>query len=251
MTIAQATVAACFILLGLVHSILGETDIIRPLFAAEWKIDTPRWATERILRFAWHLTSVTWFAVAALTLGVDLFPTVGIAAVISAAMVFVLLRGHLAWPLFLLAGLAAFHEAGWLTNLTLQVASGLTVAALGLAALLHVYWAAGGTWMLDQALPEVEGRDFSPGPVLTLAVALALASFAALVGLAAFVESPAAIRWLTIAGVVVLGIRAIGDGKVVGFTKAEHGSTFGRADDQYFTPLITFLALGATAALLL
>ena len=251
MTTAQLLTAGCFALLGVVHSGLGEVGIVRPLLAAEWTIEKPRWATEKILRFAWHLTSVVWFAIAALVLGAGLFPTIGLASLISAALVFWMLRGHLAWPLFLIAGLAAFHEADMLNDRLLQVGAGWTVAALAAAAALHVYWAAGGTWMLDRALPEVEGSSFSPGPVLTLLVAAALAVFAALVGLVAFVDVPQVFRWLTIAGTAVLAIRAIGDGKVAGFTKADHETTFGRADDQYFTPLITFLALGATAALLL
>ncbi len=50
--------------------------------------------------------------------------------------------------------------------------------------------------------------------------------------------------------IVVLSLRAIGDTKVAGFTKTVRDTAFSRADDQYFTPLITFIALGATAALL-
>lgn len=251
MTTAQVLAAGCFALLGMVHSVLGEAGILKPLLAAEWTIETPRWATEKILRFAWHLTSVVWFAIAALILGAGLFPTIGIASLTSAAVVFWMLRGHLAWPLFLIAGLAAFHEAEMISDRLLQAAAGWTVAALVSAAALHVYWAAGGKWMLDQASPKVEGSDFTPGPGLTLLVAAALAVFATLVGLVAFGDVPQLVRWLTIAGTAVLAVRAIGDGKVAGFTKADHETTFGRADDQYFTPLITFLALGATAALIL
>ncbi len=251
MTLAQALIAGCFVLLGIAHSALGETGVIRPLFAAEWTIEAPRWATEKILRFAWHLTSIVWFAIAALVLGASLFPTVGIAAVISATTVFWMLRGHLAWPLFLLAGLAAFYEAEMIGDRLLQGASVATIITLIAAAALHVYWAAGGKWMLDRAVPGPEGSNFSPGPMLTLIVAGALAVFAALVGLVAFGDVAQIVRWLTIVGVAVLTIRAIGDGKVAGFTKSDHESTFGRADDQYFTPLITFLALGATAALML
>ena len=114
-----------------------------------------------------------------------------------------------------------------------------------------MYWAVGGTWMLDRASPKVEGSDFSPGPALTLLVAGALAAFATLVGLVAFGNVAQPVRWLTIAGTSVLAVRAIGDGRIVGFTKADHETLFGRADDQHFTPLITFLALGATAALML
>jgi len=81
-------------------------------------------------------------------------------------------------------------------------------------------------------------------------VAGTLGVFAALVLLAGFGASPGPIRWLVGIGIGVLTIRAVGDNKVAGFTKQDHESLFGKADDQYFTPIVVFLALGATAALL-
>jgi len=104
--------------------------------------------------------------------------------------------------------------------------------------------------MLDRALPHVEGSDFSPGPLLTLAVAVALATFAALISISSFGDPSTLVRWLVIGGVAVLTIRAVGDKKVAGFTKQDRSTLFAQADDRYFTPLIVFLALGATGALL-
>lgn len=249
MSTPEVIIAVCLALLGVAHSALGERELLQPLFATEWKIDTPRWAVERIFRFAWHLTTMAWFALAGIVLDLALLPVVGIMCIASATMIFGMLRGHLAWPLFLLAGLAAFYAEGWITNALLQIGAGVTIIALVAAAALHVYWALGGSWMLDRALPEVES-DFSPGPWLTLAVAGALSVFAGLVAFAGFGDPPTAIRWLVMAGVAALTIRAIGDNKVAGFTKQDHDSPFGRADDRYFTPLIVFLALGATGALI-
>jgi hypothetical protein len=51
--------AALIVLTGLAHSILGERTILPPLFGSDD-------FTRRTLRFAWHLTTVTWFAFAAL-----------------------------------------------------------------------------------------------------------------------------------------------------------------------------------------
>ncbi len=249
MSTPEVIIAVCLVLLGIAHSALGERELLQPLFATEWKIDTPRWAVEKIFRFAWHLTSIAWFTLAGIVLGLAYLPVVGIMCIASAAIIFVMLRGHLAWPLFLLAGLAAFYAEGWITNGLLQTSAGVTIIALVAAAALHLYWALGGTWMLDRALPEVES-DFSPGPWLTSAVAGALLAFAGLVAFAGFGDPPTAIRWLVMAGVAVLTIRAVGDNKVAGFTKQDHDSPFGRADDRYFTPLIVFLALGATGALI-
>lgn len=250
MTIEQIIVASCLAFLGVAHSVLGESGILKPLFAAEWSIDTPRWATDRILRFAWHLTSITWFAIAAVVIGADLFVTMGIMSLASAALIFVMLRGHLAWPIFLLAGLAAFREADVLTEGVLAATTVSTVAVLVAAGLLHVYWALGGSWMLDVATPVDDRPEFRPGMALTLLVAVLLFGFAGLVGLSAADAGPTIVRWLAMGGISVLVLRAIGDNKVAGFTKQNRDTPFGRADDAIFTPLIVFLALGATGALL-
>ena len=64
MSVPEAIAAGCLFVLAVAHSILGETDILRPLFRSTWTIDTtPRWATERILRFVWHATSFSWVAI--------------------------------------------------------------------------------------------------------------------------------------------------------------------------------------------
>jgi len=249
MSTPEIIVTACLAVLGLAHSALGESELLKPLFAAEWKIDTPRWAAERIFRFAWHLTSIAWFALAGIAAGLDHLQLIGMMSMVSAAIIFVMLRGHLAWPLFLLAGLAAFHAEGWMGTGFLQAGAGITVLALAGLAALHGYWALGGPWMLDRAVPQVES-GFSPGPLLTVAVAGALGAFAALVAMAGFGDPPRVIRWLVMTGVAVLTLRAIGDNKVAGFTKQDHESPFGQADDQWFTPLVVFLALGATGALI-
>lgn len=246
---AELVVAGCLIALGLAHSTLGESGILRPLFAATWTTNEPRWAVERILRFAWHITSVAWFALAAIVLGANLLVAVGVMSLVSAAIIFVMLRGHLAWPLFLLAGLAALRADGVLGDSILRAGAIATTAALGVAALVHVYWALGGTWMLDRALPPTDPGGFSPGPWLTLSVAGALAVFGALVGATAFDAWTPSLGWLVGIGVGVLTLRAIGDTRVAGFTKSVRDTDFAIADDRFFTPIIVFLALGASGAI--
>jgi len=44
-------------------------------------------------------------------------------------------------------------------------------------------------------------------------------------------------------------LRAIGDTRVAGSTKTVRNTDFARADDRYFTPIVVFLALGASGAL--
>tara|TARA_B110000902_G_C13720750_1_gene365071 strand:+ start:114 stop:482 length:369 start_codon:yes stop_codon:yes gene_type:complete len=55
------------IFIGLVHSFLGEWLILAPLFKRELpKLLGSDWFTKRVLRFAWHLTTVAWFGFAAI-----------------------------------------------------------------------------------------------------------------------------------------------------------------------------------------
>ncbi len=238
------------VLLALAHSVLGEGAILRPLFAQAWTVDEPRWAVERILRFAWHLTSVAWLALAAIVVDVPVLPVITIGCTVSAIMIFVMLRGHLAWPLFLLGALGAAWADGWIGPRQLEVGAFVAAIALFAVAGLHVYWAGGGRWLFDVALPETPtgAKAFTPGPILTLLVAAALTVFGALVLAVTFDVGPDGLRWLVWCGVAVFGFRAIGDTKTVGFSKSDHGTAFAQADDRWFSPLVFFLAVGASAA---
>jgi len=252
MTVAQLLVAGALLLLAAAHSALGESDILRPLFAAEWTMErTPRWATELILRFAWHLTSVAWIALALIVLDVAMLPTVGVMMLVSAVIIFVMLRGHLAWPIFLVGGLAAFHAHNPLPETALLIGGVVVAVTLLAAAGLHVYWATGGRRWLDAALPVDPNStsEFSPGPGLTLFVATLLVVGAGVVGWVT-AGAPSIVRLMAIGVAAVFTIRAIGDTKVAGFTKTVRGTTFSDADDRIFTPLCVFLALGTSGALL-
>ena len=250
---AELIVVICLVALALAHSVLGELGILRPLFAQSWSTDEPRWAIERILRFAWHITSIAWLALAAIVADFDPLVSVAIMSLWSAVMIFVMLRGHLAWPLFLLAGLAALRADGVLDATWLRVGAFATAVVLLAASALHVYWAFGGRWMFDRAVPPAEGGApaFSPGPGLTMLVAAALAVFAVLVVAVAQGRGPTVLRLLVSVGTGIFVLRAVGDTKVAGFTKTVRHTDFAKADDRWFTPLIVFIALGACGALTL
>jgi hypothetical protein len=252
MTIAELLAGGLLITVAAAHSLLGERAIVRPLLAAGWDIGTPRWAADRILRFAWHLTTIAWVGIATIALGLDPMLMFAAVCLLSAAVIFVMLRGHLAWPLFLVAGLAALQAADRLPVLLLSSLGMAAIVVSVVAAALHLYWAIGGDWLADAALPTVDGRKtFEPGPLMTAGVAVLLLVFAALVGAVLTGQGPELLRLPAWAGVGVLGLRAIGDGKVAGFTKTVRGSAFAVADDQIFTPLIVLLGLGAAGALVL
>lgn len=253
MSIAEILTAGAFLTLAVAHSALGESDILKPLFAAEWTATTtPRWAMEKILRFAWHLTSVAWIALALIAINVPALPVIGVTMLVSAAIIFAILRGHLAWPIFLVGGLAALHAYEPLPDALLEAGAIVAVLALTAAAILHAWWAFGGTWGFNTALPvdPDSTSKFSPGPALTLLVAILLVVGASVVGWV-MAGAPAFVRWMAITAATVFAIRAIGDTKVAGFTKTVRGTTFAEADDRFFTPLCVFLSLGTTGALLL
>src|SRR5882757_1294258 len=100
----------------------------------------------------------------------------------------------------------------------------VTVAAAVLicVALLHVYWALGGRFAHDDAIPVKDGRPLlRPRPPLTLLVALLLAVAALLLlGGGGVLSLPLPAGWEAIACWVVALIfaaRAVGDFRYVGF----------------------------------
>lgn len=244
--------AACLLLLATAHSILGEMALLRPLFAdPRWSCrDVPRRPAEAILRGAWHLTSLFWLGLAAALLGVPVSIATAGACLIAAAVVLVRLRGHLSWPLFLLGGLASLDAGGWLPPAIPLVLLGAGGVVATVVAATHLYWALGGRAGMAHAVPTgADGeRLFSPGRLACTGVAVALGVFAALL---VDVAGGASTWWARGALAVALGalaLRAVGDGRYVGFTKADRVSAFARADDALFTPLVVVLAFGALAA---
>jgi len=245
--------AALLFLLAAAHSVLGERDILGPLFEAEWRTNgEPRWAVERLVRLTWHAASVAWVGLGALALGASAWGVVAATSFATGALLFFMIRGHFGWVLFWIAGAASMHAAGALTP-ALLMGVAIATAALGSAlALLHVAWAVRGA--PSGVLPEREdGRPmFTPGPLACLAVAALLVVFSVLVVwpiVGAGFERPA--KWLVLAGCSVLTLRALGDGRSVGFSKSERRSAFARRDDAYYTPLVVWLAAGAGAAAML
>lgn len=106
--------ALIMVLTGFTHSFLGETKLIGPLLAIDAPLLQIR-LVRKILRFAWHLTTLLMFATA-LTI---LWPgtpraVIGlIGGIWFAVGLFdgVFTKGqHLGWPMLTLAGLTALIE---------------------------------------------------------------------------------------------------------------------------------------------
>ena len=123
------------------------------------------------------------------------------------------------------------------------------VTVFSLLSLLHVYWACGGRLAAVAVIPEVHGRPaFRPGVGITLVVATALAACAALVAVAAGLVpmpvSPWLVRVAMYALALVFVLRAIGDFRLVGFSKRVRGTRFARLDTLVFSPLCLAIAAG-------
>ena len=240
-------------LIAALHSVLGEGALLRPLFAKEWDIGIPRFAAERILRFAWHLTSIAWIGLAVAVVGVPLLHAAAIVCVISGAVVFVMLRGHLAWPLFFAAGMCLWASAGAVPEAALTTTVYLGAALAAALCGLHAYWGVGGRWGIANAVPQREDGTpaFSPGPLACFAVSAACAVLGVLLVWPTIAPTPMLLRvglWVALA---VFVVRATGDGKQVGFSRSDRSTAFARADDAVYSPLVVGLAFACGAALLL
>jgi uncharacterized membrane protein len=108
------TAAVLTMAIGIVHSWLGERYIISRVLRRD---DLPKLFgddsfTRQTLRFAWHLTTVAWFGIAALLLVLSglltgvrvsdgLIFAVAQTFIISAVLALILTRGrHLSWVVF-------------------------------------------------------------------------------------------------------------------------------------------------------
>ena len=115
--------AVLALLLGLAHSVLGERFILVRLFRRD---DLPKLFggtefTTRTLRFAWHITTVAWWGMAALLWlagSGDLteratLTVIGYSFAVAGLLPLVITRGrHLSWiVLFLVGGIALVRAA--------------------------------------------------------------------------------------------------------------------------------------------
>ncbi|QNK64645.1 DUF3995 domain-containing protein [Pedobacter sp. PAMC26386] len=108
---------------------------------------------------------------------------------------------------------------------------------------IHVYWAAGGRWGKDSAVPVNDhgGKLFIPGAGGTLIVAAGLLIFA-MINLSICVLPGIGLYYSYLQyGIPVIGLifllRAVGDFKYVGFFKKHKTSDFAKMDTLFYAPL--------------
>jgi hypothetical protein len=119
---------------------------------------------------------------------------------------------------------------------------------------IHFYWAFGGQWGLNAALPQLPSSGkavFNPGRVACIVVALGLWAFAALflvIDLEISSDLPTStFKWGAISVGIVFVLRAIGDFKYVGFTKTVKATYFAQMDTRWFSPLCLYLGMVSIA----
>ena len=113
--------AFLLIFIGLIHSYLGEKFILIRLFRRD---DLPKllgsdWFTKRVLRFAWHITTIAWWGFAAIlyflsnpsdNIRTEILITIAVVFAISGVVSLFFSRGkHLSWLFFFgIAGSSVF-----------------------------------------------------------------------------------------------------------------------------------------------
>ncbi|CAI8939342.1 MULTISPECIES: DUF3995 domain-containing protein [Bacillus] len=121
--------------------------------------------------------------------------------------------------------------------------------------ILHVYWAFGGKWGINAAIPTEAGeKTFTPGTGMTLLVALLLCIAALLLLLQAnFISSfiPRVIvhfgSWICM---FVFGLRVVGEFNYLGIFKRKKDTYFAKMDTLLFIPLCVFLSFSFFLAII-
>lgn len=114
---------------------------------------------------------------------------------------------------------------------------------------IHLYWLVGGQWAVDAAVPSAPNGEkvFHPGPLATLAVAVALILFALsdlLYGGYIHTGVPVQKQKYVVAAIAaVFFLRVIGDFKYIGIFKRYGDSGFAKRDTWIYIPLSFWIAL--------
>ncbi|TMM58703.1 DUF3995 domain-containing protein [Maribacter algarum] len=124
----------------------------------------------------------------------------------------------------------------------------LAVIFLFLSA-IHFYWAFGGKWGIDAAIPTNDEsiQALKPPIIATIIVGIGLLFFSLFYMIRIEVFTAKLPSWLPLyAGWILPSIfllRVIGDFKYVGLLKKIKMTKFAKSDTKYFIPLCAFLAL--------
>lgn len=116
---------------------------------------------------------------------------------------------------------------------------------------IHFFWAFGGRWGADAAIPTSQDgkKMLSPDIIATLVVAFGILAMALLHLQKVQIVNMPIPDWIntyglkTIAGIFLL--RAIGEFRYVGFFKTVKATRFADLDTKYYSPLCLILSINA------
>jgi hypothetical protein len=127
------------------------------------------------------------------------------------------------------------------------MAASVLAAIFVALALLHFFWAAGGGAGAEGFVPSDGGQPlFTPGPLATVAVGIALLAAALVVTCRAGLFCIGLPMWMARVGIWVIALlfaaRAVGDFRYAGFFKRVRGTRFAQRDTWIFSPLCAAIA---------
>ncbi len=126
--------------------------------------------------------------------------------------------------------------------------AGLAAAVLVVMAVIHMYWALGGSIGAEALVPQTtKGPLFRLTSAVTLLISLTFILAANLmltrIGVATARISPTGLHIACAALAALFLIRAVGDFRYVGFFKRVRHSRFARLDTRLYSPISLFLAV--------
>ncbi len=148
------------------------------------------------------------------------------------------------WLIYIMRTIT-YRRGGKLIKIIIEITSLLFI----FIGILHVFWAFGGNWGIHAVLPTSEDSKLAvlrPGMLGTLFVAL-LCFFASVlllvqIDLFTVIKPSPLTKWLCIAGGIVFLLRAIGEGKYVGFFKKVKHTRFAKQDTAFYSPLCVWMS---------
>lgn len=116
---------------------------------------------------------------------------------------------------------------------------------------IHFFWAFGGRWGADAAIPTSQDgkRMLSPDIFATLVVAFGILAMALLhLEKVQIINLPIP-AWINVYGLKIIAgiflLRAVGDFRYVGFFKKIKETKFADLDTKYYSPLCLLLSINA------
>ncbi|MCU0438659.1 MAG: DUF3995 domain-containing protein [Raineya sp.] len=114
---------------------------------------------------------------------------------------------------------------------------------------IHVYWAFGGRWGIDAALPTTEDNKklMNPRFLASMIVGGGLLGFGLIVLQKGKIISLLEWNWLNQYGlwiiIFIFLARAIGEFRYVGFFKKVKNTPFGKLDTKFYSPLCFLISI--------